>query len=76
MTDNLEGVKVTVSDARAAGFCAAGMVKYLKDRGLSYRTLRDEGFDAAHLASFGDANFDKAVEVAVARTTAAQGADQ
>ncbi|QGH45006.1 hypothetical protein [Bacteriophage Phobos] len=76
MTDSLEGVKVTVTDARNAGFCAAGMVKYLKDRGLSYRTLRDEGFDAKHLSSYGDANFDKAVEVAVARTVAEREAGQ
>lgn len=64
MADDLKGVTVTVTDARNAGFCAAGMVKYLRDRGISYSELRDEGLNGARLAAYGDANFDKAVEVA------------
>ena len=47
--DDLDPV-VTVTDVMEAGFCPPGIVKWIKERGMSYRDLRDGKYRVSDFA--------------------------
>lgn len=51
--------RITVTDARRAGFCASGIAQWLKAKGIPYRELKDEGIAPDDPRVAGDAHVDR-----------------
>ncbi len=49
------GERITVTDVRAAGFCARGMKSWFDARGLDFRTFVKEGMAVEDAAALNDA---------------------
>lgn len=58
------GVICTVQHAKMLGYCAKGMRRYLKDKGIDYLKFVREGMDSDVFSALNDAMADKLVEVA------------
>lgn len=41
--------RITLADARAAGYCAAGIYQWFRDRDLDYRAFARHGIDVADI---------------------------
>jgi hypothetical protein len=51
---DLAGVRITMTDIRRAGFCAPGLLDWLRDYGFSLKELSTIGLSAARVAATGN----------------------
>ena len=61
--------RLTVDDARKAGFCCRGQKKWALRVGVDMRAFVREGIDVDDLSHIKDAKLDKAIEIARQRET-------
>ena len=59
--------RLTVGDARKAGFCCRGQRQWAKRVGIDMRLFVQEGVDINTLGHINDAKLDKAIEIAKMR---------
>jgi hypothetical protein len=65
--DAPEGLIVTITDIRRAGYCASGARRWFESRGFDFKTIMREGVSAEALLATHDAMAERSVAFAMER---------